>query len=396
MSRLMKMLCLLWIIQSGLALHARNRITLAVLDFEGKNTSQETADAVTELLRTSLFNTGRFTVVERAKVAQILEEQQFQSSGLTHMDQAVEIGRLLNVQKIMAGSLSRLGETFVMNTRIVDVQSGAVDLAVSKKSPGGEENLPETIDDLARSIVDRLGIEGSVIKFEGQTVLIDLGEQDGVQIGQVFDVVRQGNVIKDLNGRIIGTEYDEVGTAEVTNVESGYSEANIRSGSSDVRLGDKVRSVTADLDNAAGNYPVEGVWYHVVSMHSEKYLDLKGASAANGANLQIYSPHEGTNQQWMFMRSGAYYKIKSKTSGKCVDVKGASKENGANLQQYTCHSNDNQLWRLEPVGDYFKIINKNSGKCMDVKSFGKGDGTNVQQYKCNGGSNQLWKLVPVE
>ena len=119
MSRAMKMLCLLWIIQSGLALHARNRITLAVLDFEGKNTSQETAEAVTELLRTSLFNTGRFTVVERAKVAQILEEQQFQSSGLTHMDQAVEIGRLLNVQKIMAGSLSRLGETFVMNTRIV-------------------------------------------------------------------------------------------------------------------------------------------------------------------------------------------------------------------------------------------------------------------------------------
>jgi TolB-like protein len=396
MFRIVKIICLLWFVQTGLALHARNRITLAVLDFEGKNTSQETAEAVTELLRTSLFNTGRFTVVERAQVAQILEEQQFQSSGLTHMDQAVEIGRLLNVQKIMAGSLSRLGDTFVMNTRIVDVQSGAVDLAVSKKSQGGEENLPETIEDLARSIVDRLGIEGSVIKIEGTDVLVDLGEQDGVRIGQIFDVVRQGEVIKDLNNRIIGTEYDEIGTVEVSNVESGYSHAKIRSGSGEVKLGDKARSVNADPDNVMGNYPVDGKWYYIVSMHSDKYLDIKGASAADGANLQIFSPHGGSNQQWMFERSGAYYKIKSKTSGKCIDVKGASKENGANLQQYNCHSNDNQLWRLEPVGDYFKIINKNSSKCMDVKSFGKGDGTNVQQYKCNGGSNQLWKLVPIE
>ena len=81
MTRLTKLMCLLCIIQSGLALQARNRITLAVLDFEGKNTSQETAEAVTELLRTSLFNTGRFTVVERAKVAQILEEQRNDPDG---------------------------------------------------------------------------------------------------------------------------------------------------------------------------------------------------------------------------------------------------------------------------------------------------------------------------
>ncbi|MFC1569583.1 RICIN domain-containing protein [bacterium] len=396
MHRVIRVPVFLLCIMIGLSVNGRERIRLGVLDFEAKNTNTESAEAVTELLRTSLFNTGRFVVVEREKISQVLEEQKFQSTGLTVMDQAVEIGRLLNVQKIMAGSLSKLGDTFVMNTRIVDVQSGVVDLAVSKKSSGGEENLPEAIDELALTIVDRLGIEGAVIRVDAQKVLVDLGDQDGVRLGQVFDVVRQGETIKDLNGRIIGTEYKDVGTLEIANVESGFSEAKIRSGSGEVKVGDKVRSVAVDPNSETGNYPIEGMWYHIVSMHSDKYLDIKGASAADGANIQLYTPHGKPNQQWMFIRSGAYYKIRSKTSGKCLDVKGASKENGANLQQYTCHSQDNQLWRLEPVGDYFIIVNKNSSKCMDVKGFSKADGANVQQYKSNGGSNQLWQLIPAE
>jgi len=396
MNRLNQIMIVMMIGLTVMSGYGRERITLGVLDFEAKNTNKKNAEAVTELLRTSLFNTGRFVVVEREKISQVLEEQQFQSTGLTVMDQAVEIGRLLNVQKIMAGSLSRLGDTFVLNTRIVDVQSGVVDLAVSKKSTGGEENLPETIDELARTIMDRMGIEGAVIRVESQKVLIDLGDQDGVRMSQVFDVIRQGETIKDLNGHVIGTEYKDIGTVEVINVESGFSEAKIRKGSGEIRVGDKVRSVTVDPSSEAGNYPVEGVWYYIVSMHSEKYLDIKGASAADGANIQLYTPHGKPNQQWMFIRSGAYYKIRSKTSGKCLDVKGASTENGANIQQYTCHSKDNQLWRLEPVGDYFVIVNKNSSKCMDVKGFSKADGANVQQYKPNGGSNQLWQLLPVE
>ena len=52
---------------------AREKIAIAVLDFEAKNINQQNAEAVADLLRTELFNTGSFKVVERAKIRKIIE-----------------------------------------------------------------------------------------------------------------------------------------------------------------------------------------------------------------------------------------------------------------------------------------------------------------------------------
>ena len=375
---------------------ARDRIKLAVMDFHEKNTSPENAEAVTDLLRTALFNTGRFVVIERDRIQQIIEEQKFQSTGYTDMDQAVEIGRLLNVQKIMVGTVNKLGDTFVINTRMVDVMSGVVDVAVSKKSTGGESNLPDAIEEFALMIVDRIGLEGAIIRLEENRVLIDLGSRDGARHGQVFDVLRKGETIRDLKGRVIGTEYEEMGSVEITNVEDGFSEVRVREGSGSIELGDIVRSVPTEQSDYGDIYPVENAWYKIVGMHSEKCIDVKDSETNSGANVQIYSWHGKANQLWMFVRSGPYFRIVSKNSGKCLDVKGASKNNGANIQQSEYHGGDNQLWKLESVGEYFKIISKKSGKCLDVKGYSKENGANVQQFSCNGGSNQLWKIEQVE
>ena len=114
--------------------YTREKITMAVLDFEAKNMSQSSAEAVTDLLRTELFNTGHFKVVERQRIKKIIEEQRFQMSGITDANQAVEIGRILNVEKIMIGTVTLLGSTHIVNTRIVDVKTGLVVLAEAKES----------------------------------------------------------------------------------------------------------------------------------------------------------------------------------------------------------------------------------------------------------------------
>ena len=382
------------ILMLSLTLSARDKITLAVLDFEAKNTTPGNAEAVTDLLRTNLFNTGRFTVVERERIRQIFEEQRFQMGGFTDTDKAVEIGKVLNVQKIMLGTVNKLGDTYILNTRMVDVQSGAVDLAVSEKATGGEANLLEAIEKLSITIVVKIGLEGAVIRLSEDIAYIDLGTSDGVRLGQVFDVLRTGETIRDLEGRVIGTKYDQVGSLEVTNVEDGYSEARVRDGAGVLKVGDKARSVATEMSDLQKNYPVEGVWYRIEGVQSGNALDVKGAGTMDGANVQLSTWHGGANQLWMVTRSGAYYRIISKNSGKCLDVKGASKEDGANIQQSACHGSDNQLWRLEPVGEFFRIISKNSGKCMDVKGASKETGANVQQYKSHGGANQWWRFIP--
>jgi TolB-like protein len=225
---------------------SREKISLAVLDLEGKNVEQSKAEAVTDLLRTELFNTGSFKVVERQKVRQILDEQRFQSSGMTDTDRAAEIGRLLNVQKIMIGTVTQLGSTHIINTRIVDVQSGAVVLAEAIERRGGEEELPKAIAELATTISFKVGLEGVVIRVNPDEIYVDLGEGDGVRLGQTYSVIRQGEVITDLEGRIIGTTQEPIADVIITKVQDRFSIAAIDKKTTSIMKGDVVRLASSE------------------------------------------------------------------------------------------------------------------------------------------------------
>lgn len=246
--RLKKYINILVLCMVPLCLFSREKIALAVLDLEGKNVDQSKAEAVTDLLRTELFNTGSFKVIERQKVRQIIEEQRFQSSGMTDTDRAVEIGRLLNVQKIMIGTVTQLGSTCIINTRIVDVQSAAVVLAEAVERRGGEEELPSAIAELATTISFKVGLEGSIIRLGSDEVFIDLGQADGIKLGQKFAVIRHGDVITDLEGRVIGATNEDIGFIIVSKVQDRFSVASVVKHSVPFIKGDIVRPVN-DMDN---------------------------------------------------------------------------------------------------------------------------------------------------
>jgi len=219
--------------------------TIAVLSLEAKNVSQETADAVADILSTELFNTQRFQVIERQAMLRILDEQKLQMTGVTDMGRAVEIGKVLNVQKIMIGSVSKLGETYIINTRLVDVKTGALELAQNAKSTNGEEGLTNAISDLVKIVAQKVAVEGSIIKITGDVVLIDLGSNHGLSEGQILAVVRMGESITDLNGNVIGQSEDVIGSLLVKSVKAEYSETGVDDRKTTFRLGDKVR-VTAE------------------------------------------------------------------------------------------------------------------------------------------------------
>ena len=78
---------------------------VAVAEFIGKNVSQADASIVADFLRTELVNTGLTmlwtgTIWTRAGRAEIPEQR------LHGQECAVEMGRLLNVKKMLVGSLS--------------------------------------------------------------------------------------------------------------------------------------------------------------------------------------------------------------------------------------------------------------------------------------------------
>ena len=223
------------------------KTSIAVLPFEARNVRADIAEAVSDILSVELFNTNRFQVIERQAINRILEEQKLQMTGITDMSQAVEVGKLLNVEKIMIGSVSRLGKTFIINSRLVDVKTGALELAQNVKSETGEEGLPNAVSELVKGFSQKITVEGTIIKVTPRTILIDIGEKDGVTIGQELDVIRLGDVITDLAGTTIGQAEDVIGRLRVLKLSDEYSEASIVEQKLQFRLGDRVRlkSVTA-------------------------------------------------------------------------------------------------------------------------------------------------------
>ncbi len=121
----------------GLSLLQSKNIPIAVLDFDGIGISQPEATALSNRLRNELFRLGRFEVVDRGMMDNILGEQDFQQAGCTSNDCLVEVGKLLGAQQMVGGSISKVGGTFTVSARLVDVETGKV-LSVSDFDIKGE------------------------------------------------------------------------------------------------------------------------------------------------------------------------------------------------------------------------------------------------------------------
>ena len=65
--------------------------------------------------------------------------------------------------------------------------------------------------------------------------------------------------------------------------------------------------------------------------------------------------------------------------GKCVDVAGANAANGTQIQLFTCNGSSAQQWTVGNTDASVRAL----GKCLDVAGAGTADGTRVQLYDCN-------------
>src|SRR4030042_536036 len=110
---------------------------IAVLDFSNTGgISNEESITLTNRLRSMLVRTNSMIVLERGKMDEILGEQGFQQTGCTSTECAVEVGKLLNVQKMVSGSIGRIGETYTIDLSLIDVATAAIEQSFIRDHPG--------------------------------------------------------------------------------------------------------------------------------------------------------------------------------------------------------------------------------------------------------------------
>src|SRR3954454_6793200 len=90
----------------------------------------------------------------------------------------------------------------------------------------------------------------------------------------------------------------------------------------------------------------------------------------------------------------SYQQIRKWHSNKCLDVAGASQAIGARVQQYTCNGTVAQRWTKEPTDSgYFMLEVASSGQCLQVKGGSFADNAPVVQMPCTGDYDQQWTQV---
>jgi hypothetical protein len=129
-------------------------LTIAILDLEGRGISQLEAQTLTDRMRSELVKTGAVTIVERSQMQEILEEQGFQQTGCVSDECAVEVGKLLGVHNMVTGSIGKIGQSYTLDVRMFNVETGAIIKTENRTYRGEIDGLIMEIERLAWDIVE--------------------------------------------------------------------------------------------------------------------------------------------------------------------------------------------------------------------------------------------------
>ncbi|NOZ12558.1 MAG: hypothetical protein GXO69_02795 [Acidobacteria bacterium] len=261
-----------------------NRPRIAIIDFPVDGAGlwsgfrphkREISAALVDLFTTALVEKGNFRVFERARLQDIMKEQNLGLSGNISPDTAVKIGKLLGVQYLLTGRVTRFaykGKSFDaffkvgfkfknkklqgrLDIRLIRTDTGEI-VYVDKGSGekkfmnlriatiGGGTDFDETmVNEIFEPIVEQMAQkmsskvadlkitpvamtkrEGKIIKVSGSKVFINLGARNGVNTGDSYTVYRKGEALIDPDtGEELGASETKIGSLRVVSAQEKYS-----------------------------------------------------------------------------------------------------------------------------------------------------------------------------
>ena len=307
-------ICLFMLLPVGTASGQQKR-RVAVLSFEdgavrsssasALGSRQDVGASLADVLVKELLEGGRYSVIERRAIDQVLKEQNFSNSSRVDAKTAVAIGRLLGVQAIITGSVLQFGveekEVSVgsgtlgrvtrgvigggrrtnatakvsLTARLIDTSSGEVLTAASGEGESSKASvgasgyatgtidmtsstfqgtvLGEAVNRAAKAVASSLNEFGSklasapvaysglIADVSGKSLIINVGRQKGVQLGDTIEITRPGRQILDpQTKKVLRTIVDTVATARITEVDDVSATATLN-GTATVQVGDQVR-----------------------------------------------------------------------------------------------------------------------------------------------------------
>jgi len=105
------------------------KLKVAVFDpsSSGALIDEGTKVAVRELISSTFVNTGKYTIVERSLLQQIMKEQQFSNTDVVDDSQATQLGKLAGANKVVLSVVTLVSGRNMLSLKVIDVQTATVE-----------------------------------------------------------------------------------------------------------------------------------------------------------------------------------------------------------------------------------------------------------------------------
>jgi len=124
------------------ALPAPAQTSVAIYPIKAAGAEASLATALTALLGSQLTSSPKLRVIEEAMLKTVMERQAMNvSDACDDTTCQVEIGKLVQAQKLVTGNLAKLGPKYILSLKVVDVVSGANEFSTEDKCTCSEDQL---------------------------------------------------------------------------------------------------------------------------------------------------------------------------------------------------------------------------------------------------------------
>jgi len=122
-------------------------LEIAVIQFEANGVDKTVANILTDAVHSQLRKLPDARVISQREIETMLQYEKVKMQmGCTDVSCMVEIGGALGVDKLVAGSLGKLGDSYLFALKLLSIHDGKIEGMFDKRlMEGDEEDFLETI-----------------------------------------------------------------------------------------------------------------------------------------------------------------------------------------------------------------------------------------------------------
>ncbi|MDH4224193.1 MAG: hypothetical protein OEW12_00930 [Deltaproteobacteria bacterium] len=195
-------------------------LLLALNPFE---ITESAAEQISLILEKNLSNTGHFSVVGFREANAYFDTKKAELVDCRQIACGVESGKMLGADRVLVGTIHQKADHIQMTIRVINVSNNLTDFR--DEIHFTDDNMDDQLFRLSNSISSNTLIVGRVLSTSIRGIVVDMGEKQGLRIGDFMVVFKQEVPINNLEGENIDTQRKNVAIVKVLRVNATSSEA---------------------------------------------------------------------------------------------------------------------------------------------------------------------------